>query len=121
MFLILFFSVPNAYPQNFVGVASSPRSALFTWEPPSPDKQNGIIVEYLINITAANTGETFQQSTAENSLRIDNLKPYTTYLCIVAASTSAGIGPFSTVLSIQTPEDGKCNINTTEITCEQAT
>ena len=102
-----YFAVPSGYPQSFMGTTPTSRSAIFTWDPPPPDQQNGLIVEYFINITVANSGETFQETTTENSLSIYTLKPFTTYFCIIAASTSAGIGPYSTVFTLQTPQDGK--------------
>ena len=99
--------MPSGYPQNFLGVASTSHSATFTWDTPPSNEQNGIIIEYFINITIADSGEIFQESTSENSLSIHTLAPFTTYLCIISASTSAGIGPYSTVFTLQTPQDGK--------------
>ena len=90
-----------------MGTAYTSRSITFTWDPPPLDQQNGIIIEYFINITVANNGETFQEATTERSLSIYTLRPFTTYFCIIAASTSAGIGPYSTVFTLQTPQDGK--------------
>ena len=40
------------------------------------------------------------------SVNVTALMPYTTYLCIVAASTAIGRGPFSTVTTVQTLEAG---------------
>ena len=56
-------SVPSGYPQNFLGVASTSHSATFTWDAPPPNEQNGIITEYFINITIADSGDIFQEST----------------------------------------------------------
>ena len=90
-----------------MGTAYTSRSVTFSWDPPPSDQHNGIIIEYFINITVANSGETFQESTTEHSLSIYTLQPFTTYFCIIAASTSAGIGPYSTVFTLQTPQDGR--------------
>lgn len=89
-----------------MATASTSHSVTFSWDPPPPDEQNGIITEYFINITVANSGDIFQESTAEHSLSINTFQPFTTYLCVIAASTSAGTGPYSMVLTLTTPQDG---------------
>ena len=38
---------------------------------------------------------------------IENLHPNQTYTVRIAAATGAGIGPFSTAISVTTPEDGE--------------
>ena len=65
------------------------------------------MVEYTINVSAVETGEEFQLTSPTTSLTVTSLRPFTTYRCIIAASTSVGIGPFSTVFTLVTPEDGK--------------
>ena len=97
---------PSGFPQNFLAVATSPRSILLTWILPLPWDRNGIITGYLINATLVETGEMLQQSSNSTSL-VMNARPYTTYLFIIAAVTVAGRGPFSTEISIKTPESGK--------------
>ena len=39
-------------------------------------------------------------------LVVDILQPFTTYYFIIAASTIVGRGPFSTIITLQMPEDG---------------
>ena len=94
--------VPSGYPQNFMGVASTSRLVTFNWDPPPILEQNGVITVYSINITVANGGETIQRSSSETSLSIDTLMPFTTYFCIIAASTSVSIEPFSMVFTLKT-------------------
>lgn len=77
------------------------------WSPPEGQFQNGIITSYLVNVTAIGTPEIIQVSSITNSVVMRSLRPFTTYVCIVAAETSAGIGPFSTAITIQTNESGK--------------
>lgn len=43
-------------------------------------------------------------------LELTDLTPHTSYVFTVAASTSVGIGPYSTGYNIITPEDGKYTI-----------
>ena len=97
---------PSGFPENFLAVATSPRSILLTWIPPLPQDRNGIITGYFINATLVETGEKLQHSSNSTSLTM-NARPYTTYLFIIAAGTIAGRGPFSTEVSIKTPESGK--------------
>lgn len=68
-------------------------------------------------MSAVETGEEFQLTSNTTSVNVTTLRPYTTYHCIIAASTSVGIGPFSTLVTLLTPEDGKiayydiCEVN----------
>ena len=107
--LALFFLiiVPSGYPHSFEATAASSTSAIITWDPPLPEEQNGIIIGYIINVTVAETGERFQLFSNSTSITVDTLQPFTTYLCIIAARTVIGTGPFSTVITLETPEDGK--------------
>ena len=99
--------VPTGYPQDFTGTETSSRSATFTWETPSLEDQNGAITGYVINISVIETGEMFQFFSASNSLALDTLSPFTTYMCIIAATTNIGSGIVSPSITIFTPEDGK--------------
>ena len=98
---------PSGYPQSFSVMPTTTRSALLQWDPPNAADRNGIVTEYTINVSAVETGEEFQLISTNTLLTVTNLRPYTTYQCIIAASTSVGIGPFSTVVTVITPEDGK--------------
>ena len=101
-------TVPSGAPRNFIASATSPFEAAFSWVPPPADEQNGIIANYIINVTEDNTGEEFQVSTSNTSLTIDdNLQPYYTYICVIAAETSVGEGPFSSNISFTTHEYGR--------------
>ena len=101
-----YFAVPSGPPQNIIAQASSARSLYIAWDPPASEKQNGIIISYIVNITGVETGERLQLTSQSQSVNITGLTPYTTYLCIVAASTAIGPGPFSIVTTIRTPEAG---------------
>ena len=59
-----------------------------------------------MNITSIETGEQLQLTAQSQSVNVTGLTPYTTYLCIVAASTAIGPGPFSIVTTIRTTEAG---------------
>ena len=99
--------VPDGAPIAFEGIVISSTSVYFTWNPPSCERQNGLIIEYTINVTTQETGDRFQFNSNTTFLEITNLMPYRTYVCIVAAATSVGLGPFSEPVILETPEDGK--------------
>ena len=97
---------PSAAPLNLVAHlnATSHDSIVLSWDPIPPEDQNGIILGYVINLTDISNGDMQQLSSDSNNLTVDSLSPYTTYVCIVAAYTSAGIGPVSAEVSVQTLE-----------------
>ena len=100
-------TVPSGYPQNLEAIAITSRSANITWDPPISEEQNGLIIGYTINMTVSQTGDNFQLLSTTTTLLVDTLVPYTTHVFIISASTSIGAGPFSTVLVLETPQDGK--------------
>ena len=101
-------TVPSGSPLMFNATALSSQSIILVWEPPSPEDQNGLIVGYTINITDLETDERYQHISTSTNITIGSLTPFTTYICIIAARTNIGIGPFSTVVTVQTLEDGMC-------------
>ena len=100
-------SAPSMPPVNLTVEATTAESISLSWSPPDVQSQNGDITGYLINVTASETGETFQVSSTTTNLVLHQLRPFTSYNCTVAAMTSAGIGPFSISLTVQTNETGK--------------
>ena len=99
--------MPNGDPQNFEATATSSRMSTLSWDPPNFEDRNGVIIGYVINVTNTQRNETLQYTSNATALTLTTLSPYTTYYCIVAARTSVGIGPFTTVLTLLTPQDGK--------------
>ncbi len=85
----------------------SKNSAVISWEPPPYEDQNGVILLYIINVTVQETGEMFRLNSTLTTLTVTTLRPYRTYVCVIAATTSAGLGPFSTSVTVETPEDGE--------------
>ena len=99
--------VPDGPPVSFKGNATSSTSAYLTWNPPSYEDQNGVIIEYVINVTVQEMREYFQLTSNTSFLEVTSLKPYQTYVCMIAAATSVGLGPFSESVTVDTPQDGK--------------
>ena len=100
-------AAPSRPPVNLTVEATTSDSITLNWIPPDIQSRNGIITGYLVNVTAVETGETFQASSTTTNLVVQSLEPFTTYNCTIAAETSAGIGPFSIPLTVQTNETGK--------------
>ena len=102
-----FLIVPTGSPLKFTASGLSSRSANFSWEPPLVHLQNGIIVIYYINVTVAETEQMLEFSSNMTSLSVATLMPHRTYLCKIAAATSIGVGPYSSLITLYTPQDGR--------------
>ena len=102
---------PSGSPINVTFVVVSPTDVVLTWGPPSYEKQNGKIVQYIVEVVNNQTGELQRFSTPDNSLNI-LLQPYRTYMLLVAAATEIGLGPFSNPETVVTPEGCKFQAQT---------
>lgn len=109
IFFYLYIIVPSGSPLSFGGNATSSRSASISWNSPLPDQWNGVIILYVINVTIMETGHVFQLNSTTTSLTVVTLQPFRNYICIIAAVTSVGTGPFSVSFTLTTPQDGKIN------------
>ena len=98
--------MPAGYPRNFSAIVNSPRSVSLKWNPVLPEERNGIITGYIINITAVERGEEMQLQSQSINVTVD-VYPYTSYTFIIAATTSVGKGPYSTVITVRTPPEGR--------------
>ena len=98
---------PSAPPDYFNATVTSPYSALLTWDPPPNDQKNGVIINYVIYIVILETGENFTLYSNTTSLFVDGLRPFRTFECIIAALTNVGVGPYSAIFTLSTPQDGK--------------
>ena len=90
------------------------RSFTLTWDLPVPSERNGIITGY--NITVTSLDSLFEDPqvffTTSQSLTIDSLDPHTDYVCVIAANTFVGGGPFSLELTVRTAQDGESILRT---------
>ena len=105
-------TVPSGYPKNLTAIAVSSTSVSHTWKPLAPQDQNGIITGYVLNVMSLRSKESFEISVLNSTLQtsVDALTPYSTYIISIAATTSVGIGPFSPVTTVNTPEDGRSSL-----------
>ena len=101
------FSIAPGSPPGYVsGVTVNSTTILVTWDPPPVVLQNGVIDEYGINVTEANTGRRFQLTTNQTQITISDLHPYYSYFCSVTAIT-VGEGPYTDAVNVSTDEAGK--------------
>ena len=91
------------------GIASSATAISLNWDPPLVEDQNGVIREYLINVTENETGNSFQLSVIDTTVTLSSLHPAYTYECRVSAVTTDA-GPFSPAVTITTIETGKLSV-----------
>lgn len=87
---------------------SSPYSLTIRWQPPLLTHRNGLIINYIVNVSVNDQDSAFndQHVVSSTSLTLQT-QPYTTYMITVAAATVIGQGPFSTEAIVTTPEDGQ--------------
>ena len=84
--------------------------AIVGWSIPPEGERNGIIITYIVQLTDAhgavirNETVAVQDPTFDSpqslALNLTNLQPYTKYVWKVAAATTAGAGPFTSVGNI---------------------
>ena len=100
------FIVPSGSPTSITSTASND-SILLAWQPPPPNKQNGIIIQYHVILYTLATNESEYFETNETSIYLVNLHPFFLYEMVVAAETSIGAGPYSQPVLQQLPEASK--------------
>ena len=81
-------------------------SLTLIWQPPSFESRNGVIQQYIIQIEEVNTGRILTATSNTTEVKIDNLHPFYSYTCRIAAET-VQVGPYTTPITIQLDEDGK--------------
>ncbi len=99
---------PTASPQNPSSIfyANSASTINFTWYTPPVEKQNGIIIYYIIRMTEVETNIGFEFTSNFTYIYLTSLHPYYSYTFQLAAVTVSE-GPFSNAYTVLMPEDGK--------------
>jgi len=98
---LLSHAVSSAPPINVTAKDVTAFSLTLRWNPPPSEHQNGIIREYLINVTEEDTGRELQIRSLTTELRVQFLHPHYSYKFTVATWTIA-VGPFSGPLQVVT-------------------
>ena len=104
---------PSAAPGNVQGSSTSSSSIRVTWANVTCLHRNGIILSYRVSYQAV--GGSFTVSTkrdkdvagASNQVDLTNLEANVNYSITVTASTSAGEGPSSIAMVVETAEAGE--------------
>ena len=100
-------AVPVGSPEITAAIAVDPMTVQLSWIPPRLDEQNGIIIYYIVNVTATQPRmEVFQQNCTLVPCNITHLYPYQTYQFTVSAVT-VGPGPYGEAYTVTTLEAGK--------------
>ena len=97
------YTAPSSPPINFRVTGVTSRALSLQWDEPVLRHRNGIILRYQVNLVARETSHTYEVFT--RSVTVTSLHPYYTYNCTVSAITVAP-GPSSSVISVQTYQDG---------------
>ena len=119
LLILSFLTAPDAPPQNVTAIPESSTSILVSWTPPPLEDQNGILVSYRLNYSSdeafAGPDKAFTVNATETTLLVDELEEFVMYSFVVAAETSAGIGPYSDpAVTATTFQDGMCIHNSSE-------
>ena len=99
----------------------SSHSIMLTWERPSPEEENGLLLIYHVivietqihyfdngtEITGMLTYLNRTYNVSEGAQLIDLLHPDYNYTVRIAAATEPGIGPFSNATTVRTVMDGE--------------
>lgn len=80
------------------------RTLLLSWSPPLEADRNGVIRMYYGNQTEEETRKMFHFQTELTTCSQTHLHPFYHYSWVVAAYT-VGVGPYSSPLTVQMPED----------------
>ena len=110
MVLLYIYLVPSGAPLNVSATGVVSMNFTLTWNPPAPSERNGIITGYNISITSLDSffEDPREFFTTSEFLIVDSLDPHSHYVCIIAANTFVGIGPFSLEVTIRTAQYGDC-------------
>ena len=120
--LLFYHTAPTEAPRNVNVTVESSSSIMLTWERPSPEEENGLLIRYHViiietqihytddgaEITGLQTylNRTFNVSEGRSQL-IDMLHPDYNYTVRIAAATRPGVGPFSDAITVRTDMDGE--------------
>lgn len=98
-------TVPTAAPLMPSGLPLTPTLITITWSPPPAEHINGIIDNYLVEVTEVVTANTWIFHATQTSITVGPLHPYYAYRCRVGAST-VGLGPYTAFFYVNSGEAG---------------
>ena len=105
-FLFLTNSLEPSGPPTITITEAAADSIYLHWSPPALENQNGIITGYIIDFSSGqNDSRSISVETVSTEYTLVAI-PYTNYSLRVAAVNSAGQGPFSSAVNVETLQDG---------------
>ena len=107
LFILIYNTVPSGFPQDVSVDSITSQSVEISWSPPLLEERNGNITSYTVTVSRQGSDLPIQLTSPTTSISVSMLNPFTSYTVTVAALTSIGMGPPSTLLTFRTAEDGK--------------
>ena len=102
---MLLFLAPSA-PRNFnLTNNGSADTLMASWD--EPDPTNGIIRNFTIKCNGSEVILVLDSSSVDGTVLLEDLMPFTNYVCVISANTSAGEGPDSASSDATTAEAGQ--------------
>ena len=99
------FSAPSGMPQNLAIISSTSTSVTISWNSVECIHRNGLIIHYIVSYSELENGiptiKTVRSSEPDDggSYTATGLEPSASYLFLVAAINSIGLGPFAAIQS----------------------
>lgn len=107
IFIAFTSAAPSAPPQHVSGEVFNSSAITVRWQSPPFNRQNGVVVNYTVNIVEQITSRVLIITTngPHTEMFVTSLHPYYIYEFAVAAETVA-LGPYSEINTVRTDEDG---------------
>ncbi len=103
----LFCIVPSGAPQMLTVAGTGVTNVSLMWQQPLLTERNGIILGFVVRLSRVSGRDTRELTTVSTNITIAPLTPYTLYECVVAAYTSVGTGPSSSIVFARTEPTSK--------------
>lgn len=101
-FVCAYITAPSGSPQMLTVVETGVINITLSWQNPLQEDRNGVILGFVVKLSSVSTRESRELTTVYTSITVVSLTPYTLYECVVAAYTSVGTGPFSSIILART-------------------
>ena len=105
IFVMRTHTAPSSSPTGLSITMITSISFYLSWSDPPLADRNGLIRQYLINITEIDTSNVFSYSTMTTEFNAEFFHPYYYYSCSVSAVTIVP-GPYTHSVILQTRIDG---------------
>ncbi len=107
--ILCLYAVPTGTPTEVQIIIINSTAVKIVWFPPLEDQQNGNIVHYSLMLSGNESGHLMLASSISNttSIGLSGLRPFSEYNVSLAANTAVGVGPFTSLHTFYTPEDGE--------------